>query len=394
MSAEVNAEPCHLLMTTDAVGGVWSYALDLARGLIEQNVFVTLAVLGPAPTDAQKREARSITGLELVETALPLDWLSDNETMVEKSAKDLAKMAREIGANLVQLNGSPLASAARFSVPVVAVHHSCLATWWAAVKGEPVRPDWRWRADLVGRHLAASDRLVVPSAAFGASVVASYGLSERPRVVHNGRSKSASLTRADGAGEALLFTAGRLWDEGKDICTLDRAAARLEVSVLAAGPIQGPNSARVECRNLRLLGGLSSEEVRARLAEGPIFVSTSVYEPFGLSVLEAAQAGCALLLSDIPTFRELWHGAALFVPPRDDRSLAQAAERLLREPALRSGLGEAARQRAESFSLARMVRAMASLYAELIQKNQRRPSRASVLRKDCGKITQVAGAAA
>ena len=51
----------------------------------------------------------------------------------------------------------------------------------------------------------------------------------------------------------------------------------------------------------------------AILPTRPIFVSVSRYEPFGLAVLEAAHAGCALVLSDIPTFRELWQGAASFV---------------------------------------------------------------------------------
>ena len=51
------------------------------------------------------------------------------------------------------------------------------------------------------------------------------------------------------------------------------------------------------------------------MARTAVFVSPALYEPFGLAVLEAAQAGCALVLSDIPTFRELWDGVALFVAP-------------------------------------------------------------------------------
>ena len=53
------------------------------------------------------------------------------------------------------------------------------------------------------------------------------------------------------------------------------------------------------------------------MARAAIFVSSSVYEPFGLAVLEAAGSGAALVLSDIPTFRELWDEAALFAPPGD-----------------------------------------------------------------------------
>ncbi|MBV9739441.1 MAG: glycosyltransferase family 4 protein [Hyphomicrobiales bacterium] len=366
MPAELKPAPCHVLMTADAVGGVWNYALDLTRGLWNQNVFVTLAVLGPGPSHAQRCEARRIAGLELIETGLALDWLAETEAQVKEAADGLSRIVQETGANVVQLNGSPLAGLAAFRVPLVGMHHSCLATWWAAVKRKPLRRDWRWRRDLVRRHLASVDRVVVPSAAFADMVTETYGPAERPFVVHNARSPSASLAQVDGQGEALL-TAGRLWDEGKDIETLDRAAERLDVPVFAAGPLQGPNGARIDCSHLRLLGELASEEMRARLAARPIFASTSVYEPFGLAVLEAAQAGCALLLSDIPTFRELWEGAALFVPPRDHREFAAAAQRVLSEPVLRGKLGEAARERAKRYSVDRMARAMASLYAALTQ---------------------------
>ena len=66
-------------------------------------------------------------------------------------------------------------------------------------------------------------------------------------------------------------------------------------------------------------------------AKASVFASVSRYEPFGLAVLEAAQAGCALVLSDIPTFRELWDGAALFVPPEDPVALAEALRNTLQD---------------------------------------------------------------
>ncbi|PUE89089.1 hypothetical protein C7T87_25825, partial [Xanthomonas hortorum pv. hederae] len=93
--------------------------------------------------------------------------------------------------------------------------------------------------------------------------------------------------------------------------------------VEAAGPLEGPNGQSVHLDRIQPLGALSPTDLQQRLRLASIFCAPSLYEPFGLGVLEAAQAGCALVLADIPTFRELWEGAALFVSPQDDAALAE-----------------------------------------------------------------------
>ena len=83
-------------------------------------------------------------------------------------------------------------------------------------------------------------------------------------------------------------------------------------------------------------------------------------------MLEAAQAGCALVLSDIPTFRELWDGVAEFVPPRDAEALAVTLDRLASDPHQRRRLGEAARRRSRRFTPEAQAQAMLSLYEQLV----------------------------
>jgi glycosyltransferase involved in cell wall biosynthesis len=106
---------------------------------------------------------------------------------------------------------------------------------------------------------------------------------------------------------------------------------------------------------VQLLGNLNEAALAARYEEAAVFTSASLYEPFGLSVLEAAQAGCALVLSDIATFRELWEGAALFFRSRDAQSLAEACSVILGDDKACVRWGEAARLRARTFSLKRMA---------------------------------------
>ena len=97
-----------------------------------------------------------------------------------------------------------------------------------------------------------------------------------------------------------------------------------------------------------------------------IFVSPALYEPFGLAVLEAANAGCALLLADIPSFRELWDDAALFVDVHDGAEILSGLQSLCRDELLRAKLQRAATERALEYSVAKMVKASCTLYTSLI----------------------------
>lgn len=353
-----------VLMTSDAVGGVWQYATDLAAGLAGHGVETLLAVLGPPPDPAQVAAAGAIPGLRLLHTGLPLDWLSD-ESCTREAARKVAEIARRENADLVHLNSPTLAADQAFPVPVVAVAHGCLATWWDAARpGQPLDPAFRWHETMMRRGLRACDRAIAPSASHAELVQRRYGLAVRPHVVHNGRAIQADQTAAQ---QDSAFTAGRLWDEVKNVRTLDAAAAVLPFPFHAAGPLTAPHGEPGLVEHLHPLGTLSGAELGRWLASRPVFVSAATFEPFGLAVLEAAASGCALVLSDIPTFRELWDGAAVFVSPDDAGGFAWAIEECVQDQPLRDALGEAARMRAGRFTAERMARETAAHYRELLQ---------------------------
>lgn len=351
--------PLSILMTTDAVGGVWQYSLDLACALAPLGIHATLAVLGPAPDAAQRAEAAAV---RMIDTGLPLDWLSDDAAPVLAAGNAIAALAAAERVDLVQLNMPALGARARCDVPVVAVMHGCIATWWDAAYGTDLPAELRWQRQLTGQALAAADAVVAPSASHAVAVARHYGLVRTPVAIHNGR---ASLGVATATMQPGVFTAGRLWDRVKDTALLDRVAARLDVPFRAAGPTTGPHGEAIAPAHLTLLGRLDTPGLAAELATRPIFVSAARLEPFGLAVLEAAAAGCPLVLSDIPTFRELWDGAALFAPPGDADAFHAAVARLLADPVHAARLGAAAAERARLYSPAAMASAMASLYARL-----------------------------
>ena len=358
------AAPIRLLMTVDAVGGVWQYATELAGALRPLGVKTLLAVLGPAPTSKQRDAIASLNGIELIETGLPLDWLSD-EASTRAASSELAAIARREQVDFIHLNSPALAAGQGFSVPTVGVVHGCLATWWDAARAEqPLEPAFQWHRDLMAQGLRACDRVFAPSTSFAHSVRRVFALPALPHVVHNGRAMPASSGAGTLTNSAL--TAGRLWDEVKNLRTLDAAAARIAIPFHAAGETRAPHGEIVQAEHLRLLGQLDSAALAARLAERPVFVSGATFEPFGLAVLEAAGAHCALVLSDIPTFRELWDGAAVFVDPHDAEGFAKAIEAIVDAPERRTALGRAAHERAQRYTPDRMAGTMARHYRDLM----------------------------
>lgn len=296
-------------------------------------------------------------------TDLPLDWLATGPEPVLAAGEAIAGLARDLRADIVHLNSPTLAASARFDQPVVAVAHGCTATWWRAAHGCAPDAAYAWQADLMRAGLLAADATVAPSASFAADLQATYALPTAPLAIHNGRSPQAL---GQGASAAHAFTAGRLWDRVKGAAVLDRVAQRLSIPLRAAGPVAGPHGETVAPEHLTLLGNLSAPALAAELARQPVFVSAATFEPFGLAVLEAAQAGCALVLSDIPTFRELWDGAALFVPADNDVAYAAIIEELIADPIQRDALGQAALRRAARYTPDATAAAMADLHARLV----------------------------
>jgi glycosyltransferase involved in cell wall biosynthesis len=270
----------------------------------------------------------------------------------------LRGLARAGRADLIHLNSPALAAIGGFPAPVVGACHSCLATWWAAVREGPMPADFRWRTQALWQGMLACNALVAPTAAFAEATARTYEVPV-PFVVHNGR---RPLVARRAPGEPMALTSGRLWDAGKNIGVLDEAAALISAPLYAAGPLQGPNGEWKALGYARPLGRLPAAELARWLARAPVFASSALYEPFGLGVLEAAQAGCALVLSDIPGFRELWDGAAVFVDPRDARGFADAIERLLADPAEAAVLAAQAHARAARYSVEAMTAGALHVY--------------------------------
>ncbi|WP_126979252.1 glycosyltransferase family 4 protein [Frigidibacter oleivorans] len=346
-----------ILMTLDAAGGVWRYAMDLARALRADVVFLGF---GPPPSPDQRTEAAAIGALDW--TDLPLDWMVGDPAVLSPVPAAVAEAAARHGADLIHLNLPTQAAGLVTDLPVLAVHHSCVATWFRAVRGTDLPPDWAWQRAMNAAGLDRADAVVAPSRAHAALMAQVYG--PLPVAVVPNATPAPERGWSGGAG---IVAAGRWWDEGKDGATLDRAAAGTHWPVKMIGPLTAPDGQAFRATHARTAGTLPHAATLRTLRDAGLFVSPSRYEPFGLAVAEAARLGLPLLLADIPTFRELWDEAALFFPPGDAEALTDAANRIAADPGLQRRLGEAARDRARRFLPEAQARAMIDLYARLIQ---------------------------
>jgi len=353
-------------MTADSVGGVFSYALELARMLSRRNVELLLATMGPLPSPEQRASAQSIAGLTLLERPYQLEWMDDPWQDVSESGQWLLELERSFAPELVHLNGYAHA-ALPFAAPTLVVGHSCVLSWWQAVKGASAPARYTQYLERVRAGLCRAHRVVAPSRAMLSALEQHYGPLPHAEVLYNGC--DLSMFRPAGKQPSIV-AAGRVWDEAKNLAALERIAASLAWPVSIAGEQLAPEArqgpTKPDGAAVQKLGLLSRPELAALLGSASIFAAPARYEPFGLSILEAAAAGCALVLGDIPSLRELWRGAALFVDPASDEALHAGLARLIADEPLRLQLAERARQRAAEFSSERFAQEYLRLYQTLV----------------------------
>jgi glycosyltransferase involved in cell wall biosynthesis len=244
------------------------------------------------------------------------------------------------------------------TTPVLLTAHSCVLSWWRAVHGVEAPAQWSRYRHLVARALKSASLLTTPSSALLDQLAAVYGTLPAARVIANGEDVRGELhdTRHR---ERLVVCAGRVWDAGKNAELVAQAAPGIDgrVVLIGAGELSGGDAESI--------GPLPQSELLRWLRRAAVFAEPARYEPFGLAALEAAGCGCALVLGDIPSLREVWGDAATFVDPDDHDALAAEVNRLLDDPARRLRAARAALARASLYTTAPMADGYLAAYRQL-----------------------------
>ncbi|MCX2838798.1 glycosyltransferase family 4 protein [Salinimicrobium sp. MT39] len=354
-----------ILMTTDTVGGVWVYSLELCRALAQYDVQVHLVAMGAWPSPAQQVEAGEISNVTFYKSDFKLEWMEDPWEDVERSRKWINCIYQTIQPDIVHLNNYAQVEK-EWTAPVVTVFHSCVQTWWQAVKGIKAPHEWDHYTQTVKESLEDSNMVVAPTKAILQKAKEIHQFSSKSKVISNGRVVPSEVKAPK---EKFILCMGRMWDEAKNLPLLSNIAERLPWPVYVAGAAIHPDTGK-KCKleNVKFLGKLTPEEVQHWMQRASIFVSPTRYEPFGLAILEAAGNGCALVLSNLDTLQELWDGSALFFDPENEEEAEKTIVRLLESPEFLEQLSAKARERAKQYSAEKMGAAYNDLYREILEK--------------------------
>jgi glycogen synthase len=354
-----------ILVTTDVIGGVWRSTITLVRELTARGHTCAVAVVGQ-PSDEQTSELPA--GVEIMSRDLRLEWMRHATEDIEAGIEWVSQAAARWRADLVHLNHFAYALG-DYSMPVVVVAHTDIRSWYVDVRGVEAPAGWDAYTVIVRAGLRAADAVVAPTAYQSGRLAQHYGRTAA-RVIHNGIRMPPDVSQQQPASERpLVLVAGRAWDEAKGIALLDEAIEQLgpnAPSVHLVGPLESPFGGRAIVRNLVPHGEVPGPDMAAFYDNAGVYVGPSHYEPFGLTPLEAAAHGSALLLSGIGSFRELWYGAATFFEPGSARDLGVRLVNLLEDPAVVDAQAAKARERALTrYTAERMTDQYEALYLGL-----------------------------
>ncbi len=356
-----------VLVAADVIGGVRTFVEELAQAFTPGPVELHLALLGSDPIDPSG--ARSCELRDLAP-----EWTEDPWKDVLATAEWIEQLRLTHEPDVIHMN--TFAPVLDPHVPVLLTVHSCVLTWWRAVHGRDAPDSWDGYARLARRALDRADLLAAPSRALLSELAAVHGHLPRARVIANGRCLSPGPQGARGrwepagpqARERLVVTAGRLWDQAKNAALVARAAPAIDGPVVLIGPDEIDGRAGAiglsELQGVAALGRLPRAEVLRWLGRAAVYVEPARYEPFGLAALEAALCGCALVLGDIASLREVWGDGALFVSPDDPGELAAAVNGLLDDPRRRAAAAANARSRALRYTPRATARGYLRAYRE------------------------------
>mgnify|MGYP003642709772 CR=1 FL=1 len=348
-------------MTTDTVGGVWSYSVSLCSSLVKYGIKVTLLAMGTKPNKGQLIDIEQLKrkGIDVEFKEVKLEWMDNPQEDIVQASTWIKKMVDKFSPDLIHFNNYAQA-AEDWGVSTIVVAHSCVASWWKAVKNDSLPAFYKEYVKMVNQAFSKADALISPTHAILQEYQNLYGIHSNQAVIPNGFQSSIAAVLP--SKRNIIFAAGRIWDEAKNISLLLEAARDIKAEIFIAGSAS-PKFPSV--KNVTFLGELSREQVTNWMRISRIYALPVKYEPFGLSFLEAANYSNTLIGGDIATLREIWEDSMVYCTGSDKKYFSELCNELLGNTSKTKMLGDKAYERSRYYTLDRMTERYYSLYSSM-----------------------------
>jgi glycosyltransferase involved in cell wall biosynthesis len=145
-----------------------------------------------------------------------------------------------------------------------------------------------------------------------------------------------------------------------------------DLHLVLVGPPPSPElrAAAARLAHVHFAGPVDDAALHELYRRAALFLFPSLYEGYGMPVLEAMAAGCPVVCSATPALVEVAGEAALCAPATDPDALAAACRSLLADDALRRRLVERGRARAAGFDVASLGRSLLKCYEQALERKE------------------------
>lgn len=121
--------------------------------------------------------------------------------------------------------------------------------------------------------------------------------------------------------------------------------------------------------SVKFLDFVSDDELSILYKNAIAYVLPSLYEGFGLPVLEAYQNGCPVITSNVSSLPEAAGDGALYVDPKDSKEIAKAMEKMMNDSALRKKLIEKGKEQLKKFSWEKTAKETLAVLEQISKKS-------------------------
>jgi glycosyltransferase involved in cell wall biosynthesis len=354
--------PGRLLLLTETDAASWASAWGLARVLAAWGTGVHLATVGRPLTPAQREASGAVAGLTVHPGPFGAEGAGRGGDEGARAGDWLLGLEARLAPDVVHLQGLVHGALPWRRAPLLAVPR-CPLTRWEALEGDAPLPERLARYGRAARRgLAGAGRVVAPTGALLEALARHHGPLPPASVVPEAR-LPADFPPAD--KEPFVLTVGSALDAAAGLAALGQVAPHLPWAVCVAGGDGTAAGAPGAPPSLKGLGRLPPRALAQWMGRAAVFALPVRDSGFGVTALEAALAGCALVLGDVPALREVWGDAALYAEADEPSALLAALQRLVVAPATRRRLATHARTRALSYGPARQAEGYLRAYAAL-----------------------------